>query len=38
MYRTNADYGVLEDVALWLARAALNPSRLDVASVTMTGS
>ena len=33
MYRAGADYGVLEGVALCLARAALKPSRL-VASVT----
>ena len=37
MYRAVADYSVLEGVALWLARAVLNPSRL-VASVTKTGS
>ena len=37
MYRAVADYGLLEGAALWLARAALNPSRL-VASVTKTGS
>ena len=35
MYRAMADYGVLKGDALWLARAALNPSRL-VASVTKT--
>ena len=33
MYRAVADYGVLESVALCLARAALKPFRL-VASVT----
>ena len=27
MYRDVADYSVLESVALWLARAVLNPSR-----------
>ena len=32
MYRAMADYGVRKGDALWLARAALNPSRL-VASV-----
>ena len=37
MYRAMADYGVLKGVALWLARAALNPSRL-VTSVTKKGS
>ena len=37
MYRTVADYGLLDGAALWLARAALNPSRL-VASATKTGS
>ena len=36
MYRAMADYSVLEGVALWLARAVLNPSKL-VASVTKTG-
>ena len=38
MYRAMADYGVLlKGDALWLVRAALNPSRL-VASVTKAGS
>ena len=37
MYRAVADYSVLEDVAVWLAKVVLNPSRL-VASVTKTGS
>ena len=37
MYRSMADYGVLNGDALWLARSALNPSR-PVASVTKTGS
>ena len=33
MYRAVSDYGVLKGVAIWLVKAALNPSRL-VASVT----
>ena len=37
MYRAAATYSVLECVALCLARAVLNPSRL-VASETKTGS
>ena len=37
MYSAVADYGLLDGAALWLTRAALNPSRL-VASVTKTGS
>ena len=37
MYRTVADYGVLEGTALRLARPILNPSRL-VPSVTKTRS
>ena len=28
MYKVVADYSVLEGVALWLARAVLDPSRL----------
>ena len=37
MYRDVADYSVLAGAALYLARAALNPSRL-VQSVAKTGS
>ena len=33
MYRAMADYGVLEGVALYLAGAVLNPSRLNYGSV-----